>query len=131
MFSLVSKIIPECWWFVDRMTIVLLKFNDGGLSLFKSPRKITSWVCLLGSGLTHIFHRSTLLLIFFRTSFKFFADKVVSSTTQEREVSSAKSLEFETKLSERSLINFKKKRTKHWSLSYSCFNILPWKTLTI
>ena len=46
------------------------------------------------------------------SSFKFFADKVITWTgaEREREKSSANSLGFETKLSERSLINIKKKR---------------------
>ena len=50
------------------------------------------------------------MFVFFRSSFKFFADKVISWTTKKREVSSANSLGFETKLPERSLINIKKKR---------------------
>ena len=44
------------------------------------------------------------------SSFKFFADKVITWTGEERKESSANSLGFETKLSERSLINIKKKR---------------------
>ena len=107
--SLVSKIIPRCLWFVDCMATVLLKFNDGWFGLLSFLEKITSCACLLGSGLKLIFHRNADLFIFFRSPFKFFADKVISWTTENREVSSANSLGFEIKFSERSLINIKKK----------------------
>ena len=50
------------------------------------------------------------MFIFFRSSFKFFADKVISWTTENREVSSANSLGFKIKLSEKSLLNVTKKR---------------------
>ena len=108
--SLVSKIIPRCLWFVDWMTTVLLKFNDGWFGLLSFLEKISSCGYLLGSGLKLIFHWNAHLFIFFRSSFKFFADKVISWTTENREVSSANSLGFEIKLSERSLTNIKKKR---------------------
>ena len=122
---LVSKIIPRCLWFVDWMTTVLSKFNDGWFGLLSSLEEITSCACLLGSGLKLIFH-------FFTSSFKFFADKVIFWKTKNREVSSADSLGFEIKLSERSLINIKeKKKTKNWSFRISCFNAFPWGILTI
>ena len=89
--SLLSKIISRCLWFVDWMTIVLLKFNDGWFGLLSFLEKITSCACLLGSGLKLIFHWNVHLFIFFRSSFKFFADKIISWTTKNREVSSANS----------------------------------------
>ena len=92
------------------MNTVLLKFNDGWFGLLSFLEKITSCACLLGSGLKLIFHWNAHLFIFFRSSFKFFADKVISWTTEKKEASSANSLGFETKLSERSLINIKEKR---------------------
>ena len=106
--SLVSKTIPRSLWFVDWMTTVLLKFDDGWFGLLSFLEKISSCACLLGSGLKLIFHWNSHLFIFFRSSFKFFADNVISWTTENREISSA--LGFEIKLSERSLINIKKKR---------------------
>ena len=54
--------------------------------------------CLLGSG-----------LIFLDHYLNFFADKVISWTIGKREVSSANSLGFKTKLPESLLINIKKK----------------------
>ena len=92
------------------MITVLLKFNDGWSGLLSFLEKITSSACLLGSGLILIFHWNAHLFIFFRSSSKFFADKVISCITENREVSWANSLGFEIKLSESSLINIKKTR---------------------
>ena len=129
--SLVCKIIPRCLWVNDWMATVLLKFNDEWFGLLGFLEKITSCACLLGSGLKLIFYWNAYLFIFFRSSFKFFADKVISWTTENREVSSGNSLGFEIKLSKRSLIKTNKKRTKNWSLRNSCFNTCPWGILTI
>ena len=78
--------------------------------LIKSLGKSNFLSLLLGCGLKLIFHWNAKLFIFFRSSFKFFFFKVISWTSEKREVSSANSLGFETKFSERSLINIKKKR---------------------
>ena len=100
----------------------------------KFPEKKKSCTCLLGSGLKLIFHWNAHLFIFSRSSFKFFADKVISWTTENREVSSASSLGFEIKLSERSLINIKKKRGQwidHWgtpALTLANEEYWPFKT---
>ena len=91
------------------ITNVLLKLNDGWFGLLSFLEKITSRACLLGSGLKLIFYWNAYLFIFFRSSFKFFAGKVISWTTKNREVLSANSLGFEIKLLEGSLINIKKK----------------------
>ena len=101
------------------MTTILLKFNDGWFGLLSFLEKITSCACLLGSGLKLIFHWNAHLFIFFRSSFKFFADKVISWTTENREVSSANSLGFEIRLSKRSLVNIRRKRGPR---------IYPWGT---
>ena len=108
--SLPSKIILSCLWAVDWITTVLLKFKDGWFGLLSFLEKIISCASLLESGLKLVFHRNAHLFIFLRSSCEFFADKVISWTTEKREVSSANSLGFESKLSERSLINIKKKR---------------------
>ena len=62
------------------------------------------------------------LFISFRSSFKSFFFEVISWTSEKREVSSANSLGFETKLLERSLINIKKKRRPRTD---------PWGTLVL
>ena len=97
-------------WLVDWMTTLLLKFNDGWFGSLSFLEKKTSCVFLLGSGLKLAFHWNAHLFILFRSSFKFFVYKIISWTTQNRGISSANSLGFEIKLSERSLINIKKKR---------------------
>ena len=90
--------------------------------LIKSLGKSNFLSLLLGCGLKLIFHWNAKLFIFFRSSFKFFFFKVISWTSEKREVSSANSLGFETKLSERSLINIKKKRKPRTD---------PWGTLVL
>ena len=66
--------------------------------------KITSWTCLEGSRLKLIFHWHAQLMIFSRSSFEVIADKSVSKTTKNREVSSAKSLGFDDNSFDKSLI---------------------------
>ena len=83
--------------------------------VIKFPEKITFWACFLELTLKITFDWKANLFIFFRSSFKFFADKVISRATKKRDVSTS-SLEIETKLSKRSLINIKKKMTMNWSL---------------
>ena len=79
------------------------------ISFIKFPRKkITSWACLLRSTLKLFFHLNVYLYIIFKSSFKFFANKVVSWAIEKREVSSTKSVGFEIKLSQSLLINTKK-----------------------
>ena len=90
------------------MTTLLLKFNDewfGLLSFLEiaCPR-------LLAFGLKLIFHWNPSDFIFFRSSFKLFADKVISWKPTKKEVSSASSLGLKSKLSEKSLINTEEKR---------------------
>ena len=104
-FSLVSKNIPKCFWVIDRVTMLLLKINEGWDDL---QEKRTSWACLLGSGLKLIFNWKTQLCILFKSSFKFFADKSLSNITEKRDVSSANSLGFETRFSDKSFIHIKK-----------------------
>ena len=108
--SLVSKIISRCLWIADWMSSVSWKLNHGSFDLLIFLEKITFWACFLGSRLKFIFHWNVHLFIFFRSSFKFCAGKVTSWTTEKSKVSSGSSLGFETNLSEKSLINIKKKR---------------------
>ena len=68
---------------------------------------ITSWACLLGSGLKVIFHCIVQSLILLISLFNLFADVITSWTTEKREVSSANSLKFVIKSLERLLIYIK------------------------
>ena len=74
---------------------------------FSFLEKITSWACLLGSGLKLIFHWKAHCFILERS---LLSSKVViteSWITEKREVSSAKSLVLEDKPSAKSLIYIK------------------------
>ena len=82
---------------------------DGWFGLLSSL-ETSYWVCLLESRQKLIFYWNTHLFFLIRSSFKFFAVKVISWATVMREVSSANSLQLETRLSERSLIYIKEKR---------------------
>ena len=74
---------------------------------FSFLEKITSWACLLGSGLKLIFHWKAHCFILERS---LLSSKVVITETwitEKREISSAKSLVLEDKPSDKSLIYIK------------------------
>ena len=91
----------KCFWVIDWVTMLLLTINESWDDFLILRKKRTSWGCLLGSWLKLIFHWKVQLFILFKSSFKFFADKSLSNT-RERDVSTAKSLGFETKFSDKS-----------------------------
>ena len=86
---------------------LLLKINSGWLGYLILHKKITSWACLEGSGLKLSFHWYAQLFIFSRSLFKAITDKSVSWTTENREVSSAKSLGFYDKSFDKLLMKIK------------------------
>ena len=90
--NLVSNTIPRCLWVDDDLTKFWLKYDGGWLILLIFLLKITSWACLLGSGLNIIFHWKVQLLIFMKSLFKSFAVEFISWTTENREVPSANNL---------------------------------------
>ena len=108
--GLTSTIIPTCLWLIAWRTTILLKFNDGWFRLLFFLEKTTSCAGLWESRLKLIFHWNAHFFSCVWSWFTFFADKVISWTTKKRELSSGNNLEFETKLSEKSLINVKKKK---------------------
>ena len=63
---------------------------------------------LIGSGLKLIFHWKAQLFILFKSSCKFSADKSLPNNTEKKDVSSANSLGFETKFSDKSFVCVKK-----------------------
>ena len=69
--------------------------------------KITSYACLLGSGLKVIFHLLAQAFILLKSLFRLDADKFIFSTAGKSETWSAKSLKFVVWPSERSLIYIK------------------------
>ena len=94
-FSFSFKNKPRWFWYGICITWLLLKINTGWLGFLIVQEKITSSTCLEGSGLKPIFHWYSQFLIFSRSLFKTLADKFVSRTAKNREVSSAKSLGFD------------------------------------
>ena len=118
--SLVSKIIPKCLWVVYWITTVLLKFNDGWFGLLSFLEKVTSCACLFGSRLKLISHWNVHL-----SSLDHHLNSLLIEWypgQPKREGITSKQFGFETKLSERSLINIKKNRGPR---------IDPWQTPTL
>ena len=73
------------------MTTVLLKFNDGWFGLLSFLEKNNFLSQFVGIWIeTHFPLKCH--FIFFRSSFEFFAEKVISWTTEKREVLSADGL---------------------------------------
>ena len=70
---------------------------------------INSWTCLFISRLNDIFHLWTHSDIFCISLFSSFPEMLLSHTTENREVSSANSFTVDTKSSERSLMQIRKK----------------------
>ena len=66
--------------------------------------KITSWACLGGPGLKHIFHRNFHLLILFKSLFKWLAEVLTFCSMEKRDASSGKSLAVVDRSSNRSLM---------------------------
>ena len=102
--NLKSMIIPKCLWELTWDTTLLLKTSSGWILLFIFRINITSWVCLLRSGLKLIFHWKAKLLICLRSSFSFSAGRFTSWVTENKDVSSANSLTLDGKLLDKSLI---------------------------
>ena len=99
-----SNVTPKYFWEKAWLTLLLLKTKDRCGSFFMLQVKIFSWACLLRPGLKVIFYWKTHLLIFFRLSFNSLAEAFTSWTTENKDVSSAKSFTFEDKSSAKLLI---------------------------
>ena len=106
--NLVSNTIPRCLWVDDYLSKFWLKYNGEWSILLIFLLKITSWACLLGSGLNLIFLWKAQLLIFVKSLFKSFAVAFILWITKKRGVSSANNLGFEVKPSDKSLIWIRK-----------------------
>ena len=102
-FNLTSKIIPRCFQELTWESLLLLKSKRGCDTLFTFLQNIISWACLIRSGLKFIFHWKAQSVIFFRSLFNSIADVFVLCPTRNTEVSSADSLAFDDKLSDKSL----------------------------
>ena len=102
--NLVSNTIQRCLWIDGDLTKFWLKYKGGWSILLIFLLKITSWACLLGSGLDLIFQWKVQLLIFIKSLFKSFAAELILWATENREVSSANNLGFQYKSSDKSFI---------------------------
>ena len=100
--DLKSKVIPKCFWELTWDTILLLKTSDGWILLFIFG--ITSWACLLTSGLKLNFHWKVQFLIFLRSTFSTLGDTFTWWVTKNKDVLSANSLTLDDKLLDKSLI---------------------------
>ena len=80
---------------------------------------ITSWACVLRSGLKFIFHWIVQFLILFRSLFKLIADVFTLWTIEKSEVSTAKSLTFIVKSSDTPALILV--HEEYWSFKQLCF----------
>ena len=85
--NLVSNTIPRCFWEEDDLNKFWLKSNGGWLILLIFLQRITSWACLLGSGLKFIFHRKAQSLILLKSLFKsVVVVELILWTTEKRSI---------------------------------------------
>ena len=96
--------MPRCFCNYACLIELLLKFSGGCYVFCILQKKITSCKCLLGSRLKVTSHCFAQAFILLRSLLKLVADKFVLSTAEKCETSSAKSLAFVVRTSERSFI---------------------------
>ena len=99
-----SRNIPKCFWISDWIMHGPSYVKEGWFEFWSLREKITSCAYLLISDLKLIFHWKAQQLIFFKSWFKPIKDWFISCITEKSEVSSANSLRFEVKLSDKSLM---------------------------
>ena len=107
-------------------TLLFLKTEGGWVNLLHLQMKMTPWACLLESGLKLIFHWKAQSLTFFKSSFNSLAEVFTSWTSENNNVSSAKSFTLLVKLSDKSFILIKNNgpridpcelQHEHWSMT--------------
>ena len=94
-FNFTSIIKPRCFWNKQLLNGTLLTKRVGWRNFLIFLQNITSCACLLKSGLKIVFHWKAQLDIAFRSWLKVAALVWILFTTEKRDVSSAKSLQFE------------------------------------
>ena len=113
--KLLSNVNPKCFRDDPWETLLLLKRTGGWQSVFSLLGKITSWSCLLESGLKLIFLWRCFILL--RSLLSFEVVITESWIMEKTKLSSAKSLVLEDKPSAKSLIyikNNKSPRMERW-----------------
>ena len=103
-FSLMSNVNLRCLGDILFFKGMSLIERQGWSSFLVFLLNITSCACLVKSGLKIIFHWKAQLLITFRSLHQIAALDWMSLTTGKRDVSSAKSLQFEDTLCDKSLM---------------------------
>ena len=111
---------PEMFWDILFFKGMSLNEREGSSSFLVFLLNITTCACLVKSGLKFNFHWKTQLLITVRPLCKVAALDWVLLTTTKRDVSSAKYLEFEDTLFNKSLMYFKNNNS---------LKIEPWGSL--
>ena len=99
-----SRMIPQCSWEEVLLTWLILNIKGGCGVFFNFCLKITSYACLLMSGLKLIFHCNAQSWTLSRSSFNSFTEASTLKTAENNEVSSAKSFAPDEKSSVKSLI---------------------------
>ena len=102
--SWTSNVNPRCFWDILFFKGMSLNERQGWSSFLVFLLNITSCACLVKSGLKIIFHWKAQLLITVRSLRKVAALDWMSLTTEKRDVSSAKSLQFEDTPFDKSLM---------------------------
>ena len=103
-FNLTSNVNPRCFWDILFFKGMSSKERQGWSSFLVFLLNITSCTCLVKSGLKIIFHWKAQLLITVRSLRKVAALDWMSLTTEKRDVSSAKCLQFEDTPFDKSLM---------------------------
>ena len=86
-FSFSSSLSPKCFWIFTFSTTRLLKNKSGCFGEYDYLEKITSWACLVVSGLKAIFHCSAHSPFFLKSLFSTFAVSKESQIFEDKEVS--------------------------------------------
>ena len=114
-----SKCRPKCFWGSALLTGMLLKNILGLIFIVVFLRRITSWACIVGSGLKLVFHWKAHLFISFRSLFRLLAVLLGTLIVENRDVSPANNLGLHWRWSDKSLMYIGYK---------SGPNIEPWGT---
>ena len=104
-----SNCTPKCFWQWVWWSGILLKTRSGCTDLACFLENITSWTCLLISGLNDIFQLCVHSDIFWRSLFNTSAEVLLLCTTENREVSSAKRFTVNSMFSDKSFMYIRKK----------------------
>ena len=91
-FNFGSNTRPRCLWDSERLTSFPLKMREGWMTLDFFLENKNSCAIFVGSGLKDIFHCCAHLFIFSRSLFWFAVVPLTFLTTENKDVSSAKSL---------------------------------------